>query len=105
MKNNTFCINNKEEIDKANRFIQDCLENKVYPIIKGVPFCCIDIKHCYDLFFGKGRGEKPESCKTCKLIRFCNYNKENFELKPIKYAEEELLRFLEERDENITDWF
>lgn len=92
------------QLDELDSMIADKIFNKIYLLTKGIPFCCAKIEHSWELFHGTGTGTKKEECKSCKLISWCNYNSEQFKIKAITHPNKDLLKFLEERDENINDW-
>lgn len=89
-----------------NKQIINSILNKEFPIIKDVPFCLCPIEHCSYLYFGTGLGDKTSSCSFCKLSSWCDYDKkQNLKVVAILDCDTDLLKFLEERDENINDWF
>jgi len=95
----------EEDLKDLDQQFSEIMSKKKYPFTKGVPFCRTKIEHCIELFKGTGEGEKPKTCNTCKLKKWCNYNGEAFKIKPILECDKDLLAFLEERDENSDDWF
>ena len=96
--------NKQSDIAKAQEQVKQMLLDRKYPIVKGVPFCCFDNEYVYDLFFGKGKGNKKEDCKKCMLKRWCDYDSEEFEIKALESCDPDMIKFLEDRDENIDDW-
>jgi len=95
----------KEESESKDLDFTELISKKIYPFTKGIPFCCGKIEHCIELFQGTGKGDKPKACNGCKLIFWCDYNGSNFKIKPITECDADLIEFLEDRDENINDWF
>ncbi|MFC1691791.1 hypothetical protein ACFL0W_06450 [Nanoarchaeota archaeon] len=98
-------IKDDSQLKELDSLFSDLISQKIYPLTKGVPFCCGKIEHCIELFIGKGIGKKPELCKDCKLISWCDYSGAKFDIKPIRECDKDLIEFLEDRDENINDWF
>ncbi len=96
----------KEEtqIEKFNKIYPELLLNKIYPLTKGIPFCKGKIEHCVELFSSTGLGNKKKECNSCQLKKYCNYNLEDFDIKSIRNAPKDLLKFLEERNESLNDW-
>jgi hypothetical protein len=97
-------FNNQNQIKKFNHIYSELLLKKIYPLTKGIPFCCGKIQHCIELFSSKGAGKKKKECTSCVLLKYCNYNSEKFNLKPITKPQKDLIKFLEERNESLNDW-
>ncbi len=105
MKKEIIEFKDDSQLKDLDSLFTELLIKKKYPLTKGIPFCCGKIKHCIELFLGTGKGKKPETCNICKLKKWCDYSGADFKIKPIVNCDEDLLKFLEERDENINDWF
>lgn len=104
MKKVIIDIKNKNDLENIDDQILNAIYDKKYPILRGLPFCSSNIEHNHNLFFGKGSGTKPKLCSKCKLVNWCDYNMQDFEISPITDPDKDLLEFLEKRDENIDDW-
>ena len=105
MKHEIIECKEKADIKELDSKFSDVMSKRMFPFTKGVPFCCAKIEHCIELFKGTGKGDKPEACNNCKLKKWCDYSGESFKIKAITECDKDLLAFLEERDENIDDWF
>lgn len=97
-------FDNETQIKKFDDIYSELLLKKIYPLTKGIPFCKARIEHCIELFKSKGIGKKKDGCNSCILLKYCDYNNEEFNIKPIKKVPSDLIQFLEERDESINDW-
>lgn len=100
-----FCLFMELKAD-INSKISRSIINREFLIIKDVPFCLCPIEHCSYLYFGTGKGSKPLVCSSCKLNSWCDYDKsQNLPVVAFNDCDIDLLKLLEERDENIDDWF
>jgi hypothetical protein len=97
-------FDNETQIEKFNQIYPELILKKIYPLTKGIPFCKAKIEHCLELFYSKGTGKKKKECASCKLLKYCDYNDENFDVIPILNPSKDLIKFLEERNENLNDW-
>ena len=97
-------FDNEKQIKKFDLIYSEILLKKIYPLTKGIPFCRAKIEHCIELFKSKGTGKKKEECSSCKLKKYCDYDSGDFEIKPMKKVSSDLIKFLEERNENLDDW-
>lgn len=104
MKKHIIVFKDSSKLGELDSILSEKIFKKIYPLTKGIPFCCGKIEHSWELFNGTGKGKKKKECKDCKLISWCNYNSEEFDIKAIKKPNKDLLKFLEERDESINDW-
>ncbi len=107
-------FDNEEQIKKFDDIYSELLLRKIYPLTRGIPFCKARIEHCTELFCSDGTGKKKKECKSCKLLKYCNYdsnqsdpknsNHRGFNVKPIMGVSDDLITFLEERNESLNDW-
>ncbi|MBN1176003.1 hypothetical protein JXA48_05150 [Candidatus Woesearchaeota archaeon] len=94
------------DLPVINSKISQSIIDREFLIIENVPFCLCPIEHCSYLYFGTGKGQKPYGCSSCKLKYWCDYDKsQDLEIVSLTDCDPDLLKFLEERDENINDWF